>query len=110
MGSLALDFLVGLPNHKDGFDSVLTYVLRLSRRAHFRKSKSIDAAMNFADAFFDDIFKHYGTSNSTVSDSDRKFCSVFWKRMMIGSRIRLKMSTIVYPQTDVASGIMNRMV
>ncbi len=51
-GSLASDFIVKLPKTKNGYDSITTYVDRLSRRVHFIPSKDSDTAIDVANAFF----------------------------------------------------------
>ena len=109
-GSLATDFIVSLPESKDGYDAVTTWVDRLTRRVHFVKSKTTDTAVDAADSFFENVFKHHGLPDNIVSDRDPKFRSEFWKRLMERSGIQLKMSTSRHPQTDGASEIMNRMV
>ena len=109
-GSLATDFIVKLPKTKNGFDSITTYVDRLSRRVHFIPSRESDSAVDVANTFFSNIFRHHGIPDSIVSDRDPKFTSKFWKRLMELCGVKLKMSSSRHPQTDGASEIMNRMV
>lgn len=109
-GSLASDFIVKLPKTKNGFDSITTYVDRLSRRVHFIPSKDSDTAVDVANAFFSNLFKLHGMPDSIVSDRDPKFTSKFWKRLMELCGVKLKMSSSRHPQTDGSSEIMNRMV
>ncbi len=109
-GSLASDFIVKLPKTKNGFDSITTYVDRLTRRVHFIPSKDSDTAVDVANAFFSHLFKHHGMPDSIVSDRDPKFTSKFWKRLMELCGVKLKMSSSRHPQTDGSSEIMNRMV
>ena len=109
-GSIATDFIVSLPKTKNGYDSITTWVDRLSRRVHFIPSKEEDTAVDSANSFFANIFKLHGIPDSIVSDRDPKFTSKFWKRLMELCGIKLKMSTSRHPQTDGLSEIMNRMV
>lgn len=109
-GSLATDFIVSLPKTKNGFDSITTWVDRLTRRVHFIPSKNNDSAVDVANAFFRNLFQHHGMPDNIVSDRDPKFKSKFWQRLMELCGIKLKMSTSRHPQTDGASEIMNRMV
>jgi len=109
-GSLATDFIVKLPKTKNGYDAITTWVDRLTRRVHFIKSRTTDSAVDVANSFFEEIFKHHGLPDNIVSDRDPKFTSEFWKRLMELSGIKLKMSTSRHPQTDGASEIMNRMI
>ena len=109
-GSLATDFIVSLPKTKNGFNSITTWVDRLSRRVHFIPSKEADTAVDVANAFYSNIFKLHGIPDNIVSDRDPKFTSKFWKRLMELCGIQLKMSTSRHPQTDGSSEIMNRMI
>lgn len=109
-GSIATDFIVALPKTKNGFDSITTWVDRLSRRVHFIPSKDSDTAVDVANSFFRNIFPYHGMPDSIVSDRDPKFKSKFWKRLMELMGVQRKMSTSRHPQTDGASEIMNRMV
>ena len=109
-GSVATDFIVKLPKTKNGYDSITTYVDRLSRRVHFIPCKEKDTAVDVANSFFSNLFKHHGFPDNIVSDRDPKFTSRFWKRLMELCGITLKMSSSSHPQTDGASEIMNRMV
>ena len=109
-GSLATDFIVHLPKTNDGFDAITTWVDRLTRRVHFIKCKTTDTAIDVAENFFSNIFKHHGLPDNIVSDRDSKFTSEFWKHLMKLCGIQLKMSSSRHPQTDGASEIMNGMV
>ena len=109
-GSISSDFIVKLPKTKNGFDCITTYVDRLSRRVHFVTSKETDTAVDVANSFFSNIFKHHGMPDSIVSDRDTKFTSKFWTSLMKLCGVKLKMSSSRHPQTDGSSEIMNRMV
>ncbi len=99
-------FIVKLPKTKNGYDSITTYVDRLSRRVHFIPSKDSDTAVDVANAFFSNLFKHHGMPDSIVSDRDPKFTSKFWQRLMELCGVKLKMSSSRHPQTDGSSEIM----
>ena len=109
-GSLATDFIVSLPVTKNGFDSITTWVDRLSRRVHFIPSKSTDSAVDVANLFFSNVFKHHGLPDNILSDRDPKFTSKFWARLMDLCGIHTKMSTSHHPQTDGISEVMNRLI
>ena len=76
-GSIASDFSVKLPKTKNGYDSITTYVDRLSLRVHFIPSKDSDTAVDVSNSFFSNLFKHHGMPDSIVSDRDPKFTSKF---------------------------------
>ena len=109
-GSLGTDFIVGLPNTKNGFDATTTWVDRLTRRVHFIPSHSTDTAVDVARSFFKNICSQHGIPENIVSDRDLKFVSKFWKRLMNLCDIQLKMSSSKHPLTDGASEVMRRMI
>ena len=109
-GLVATDFIVELHRTPAGFDAITNYVDRLSRRVHFAPSKTTDTAVEAADAFFSNVFKHHGLPDDIVSDRDAKFTSRFWNELMKLCGIRTNISTSYHPQTDGVSEIMNRMV
>ena len=109
-GSFATDFIVKLPVTKRRFDSITTWVDRLSRRVHFIPSHTSDTATDVANSFFTNIFKLHGLPDSIVSDRDPKCTSNFLKELMKLCGIRCQMSSSHHPQTDSVSEIMNRMV
>ena len=108
MGSIASDLIVKLSKTRNGFDSITTYVDRLSIRVHFIPSKDTDTVVDVADSFFSNSLKHNGIPDSIVSDKDPKFTSKFLKRLMELCAIKLKRSSSRHPQTD--GSLMNRMV
>lgn len=109
-GSLATDFIVKLPMTKRGFDSITTWVDRLSRRVHFLPGRTTDTAVDVANCFFSEIFKLHGLPDSIVSDRDPKFTSKFWGQLMKRCGVTSQMSSTHHPQTDGSSEIMNRML
>ena len=92
-GSVATDFIVSLPRTPAGFDAITTYVDRLSRRVHFTPSKTKDTAVDAAESFFVNVFKHHGLPDDIVSDRDAKFTSRFWRELMKLCGVRTNMST-----------------
>lgn len=109
-GSIATDFIVGLPPTKKGFDSITTYVDRFSKRVHFIPTSATASSKKVAQDFFDTIFKIHGLPDSIVSDRDPRFTANFWRELMSLCDIKTKMSTSHHPQTDGSSEITNRMI
>lgn len=106
-GSLSMYFLVGLPKRRNLFHAFTIWVDRLSKRVHVLKSKRADTAVDVADSFFKNIFKHQVFPDSIASDCDLNFRSMFWRRLLERSGVQLKISMSQHPQTNGASEILN---
>lgn len=109
-GSISMDFIQGLPPTKNGFDTILTFVDRFSKRPHFIPCKSTTTAPEVPRLFYDQIFRYHGLPDSIVSDRDPLFTSKFWKELLKILKVQLKMGTANHPQTDGQTEVMNRIV
>ena len=106
--SVSMDFIVGLPETRRGYNSITTFVDRLTKRAHFTASKVTDTAKDVALLFLKEIVANHGVPVSIVSDRDPKFTSEFWNEFTKLLGIKLKMSSAMHPQTDGQTERMNR--
>ena len=77
MGSVANDFIVSLPKTENGYDAIITYVERLSRRAHFTPNRTTDDGLTCAGTIFKNFFRYHGLPDSIFSYRDPKFTCKF---------------------------------
>ena len=105
---ITMDFILGLPKTKSGYDSILTVVDKLSKRAHFLKTRSTADARDTAHLFINEIFKLHGLPKAIISDRDSKFTSKFWQSIFQRLGTRLQLSTANHPQTDGQTERLNR--
>lgn len=91
---------VALARTKDGFDTITTWVDRLTRRTHSSPSCTTDTAVDVSNAFSERIFSQHGLSDNVVSDRDPRFVSKFWKHLLSHCPVKLKSSTSKRSQTD----------
>ena len=89
-----------LPEMKTGFNLIIVFVDRLTKRAHFIPGKPTDTAEDFAKVFLREIYRLHGIPDSIVSDRDSKFISKFWKAFTKLLGTELNMSTAHHPETD----------
>ncbi|XP_050238193.1 uncharacterized protein LOC126687680 [Mercurialis annua] len=97
---IAMDFVVGLPRTRQGYDSIWVIVDRLTKSAHFLPIKVSYQASKLAQLYIDRIVSLHGVPVSIVSDRGSVFTSRFWKAMQESLGTRLDFSTAFHPQTD----------
>jgi Chromo (CHRromatin Organisation MOdifier) domain/Integrase core domain len=105
---VTMDFIVQLPVTRKGFDSIVVFVDRLTKRAIFCPTNTTITAPEVAKIFFNNVFHHHGLPKVIVSDRDAKFTSHFWKTLFKQLGTKLSMSTAFHPQTDGQTERMNR--
>ncbi|XP_058761197.1 uncharacterized protein LOC131634544 [Vicia villosa] len=98
--SISMDFIVGLPRTRGGYDSIWVIVDRLTKSAHFLPVKTTHKVIHLARLFIAEIVRLHGVPSSIVSDRDPKFTSRFWKMFHKELGTRLDMSTSNHPQSD----------
>lgn len=102
-GIIATDFIAKLPMTKSRFDSICTWVDRLSRRVRFVSCRETDQAPDIARVFFKHIFPHHALPDSLLSDRDPQFVSAFWRALMDLCGVHSRTSTAKHTQMDVFS-------
>ena len=95
-----MDFVVGLPKARRGFDSVLVVVDRMTKSAHFLPVKTTYGAEEYAKLYIHELVRLHGIPLSIISDHGAQFTSHFWKSFQRGLGTKVKLSTAFHPQTD----------
>ena len=97
--SISMDMIVKLPKSK-GFDSILVVVCRLTKQAHFIPCNESMSALDLADLYITNIFKHHGLPDDIISDRGPIFRSNFWQSFLEKLKVKPKLSSAFHPQTD----------
>ena len=97
---MGIDFITKLPVSTRGNDTIVTFIDRLTKRAHWYAIREAITAEEFADLFVSEHVRLHGLPASIVSDRDARFTSDFWRKLSEVWKVKLKMSTAFHPQTD----------
>ena len=97
---LGMDFIMGLPRTRSGYDSIWVVVDRLTKVAHFIPVKTTYTSAKLAKIYMTRIICLHGVPRSIVSDRGIQFTSKFWNQLHETLGTRLEFSTAFHPQTD----------
>jgi hypothetical protein len=75
---IGMDFIVGLPRTRDGYDSIWVIVDRLTKVAHFIPVKATYTGARLAELYISQIVCLHGVPKKIVSDRGTQFTSRFW--------------------------------
>ena len=97
---ITMNFIIQLPVTRKGYDAIVVFVDRLTKRAIFCSTNISITAPEVAKIFFNNIFQNHKLPKVIISDRDTKFTSNFWKTLFKQLGTKLSMSTAFHLQTD----------
>jgi hypothetical protein len=95
-----MDFIVGLPRTRAGYDSIWVVVDRLTKSAHFIPVKTNYSSAVLAELYMSRIVCLHGVPKKIVSDRGTQFTSHFWQQLHEALGTHLNFSSAYHPQTD----------
>ena len=95
-----MDFVVGLPHSKDGYDSIWVIVDRLTKSAHFFPVKTTYSVAKLAKLYVKYFVCLHGVSVSIVSNRGSVFTSHLWQKLQEAMGTKLDFSTAFHPQIE----------
>ena len=104
-----MDFIAGLPESK-GFNTILVIVDHFSKMIKLVPCKDLCTSPDLVDLLISSVWKHYGLSDSIISDRGPQFVSRFITMLYRKLKIKLKSSTAFHPQTDGQTERVNQFV
>lgn len=97
-----------MPEDNKGFNMVVVFIDRLSKKAITIPCRKTVNAKNLAEMYFIHCFRHLGVPESVVSDRGAQFISYFWTSLCKLLQVDRKLSTAYHPETDGQTEIMNQ--
>jgi hypothetical protein len=95
-----MDFIVGLPRTRTGYDSIWVVVDCLTKAAHFIPVKTTYNSAVLAKLYMARIVCLHGVPKKIVSDRGTQFTSHFLQQLHEALGMHLKFSSAYHPQTD----------
>jgi hypothetical protein len=95
-----MDFIVGLPRTRDGYDSIWVIVDRLTKVAQFIPVKTTYSGAQLAELYMSRIVCLHGVPKKIVSDRGTQSTSCFWKRLDESMDTKLNFSSAYHLQTN----------
>ena len=93
------DFITKLPLAQ-GYGSILVVVDRLTKIVYFIPTTERTLAKRLVRLFRDNVQKFHGLPKSIISDRELQFVAELMRELNKMLRIKSKMSTVFYPQTN----------
>ena len=78
----------------------MVFIDKLTKMVHFDACKKEFTAMEYAQVFFDNVFRLHGLPEVIISDRDPCFIGKFWCAMFDLLGTNLRFSTTFHPQID----------
>ena len=97
---ITMDFVVGLPRTRAGFNVIWVIVDRLTKSAHFLPVRTKFSLDRLAELYINEIVRLHGVPVTIVSDRDPRFTSRFWPKLQNALGATLHFSIAFHPQTD----------
>ncbi|WVZ89117.1 hypothetical protein U9M48_035569, partial [Paspalum notatum var. saurae] len=95
-----MDFIVGLPRTRKGYDSIWVVIDRFTKSAHFLPVKTTYQAKQNAELYISRIVSLHGVPQTITSDRGSLFVSRFWEQLQTTLGTNLIRSSTYHPQTS----------
>jgi hypothetical protein len=86
---VALDIVSGFPTTKTGFDAIVVFTDRLTKRVYIEPCTKTASARDLALIFFRTVFRNQGMPRVLLSDNGPQFTSAFWTPIIRSLMARL---------------------
>jgi IS30 family transposase len=97
---IGMDFIVGLPGTRAGYDSIWVVVDCLTKTTHFIPVKTTYNSIVMAELYMSWIVCLHGIPKKIIWDRGTQFTSHFWQQLHEALGTHLKFGSAYHPQTD----------
>jgi hypothetical protein len=97
---IGMDFIVGLPRSRPGYDSIWVIVDHLTKVAHFILVKTTYPGAKLVELYMSRIVCLHRVLKKIVLDRGSQFKTKYWEKLHKSMDTRLNFSSAYHPQTD----------
>ena len=96
--------------NKKGFDNIFIVVDHFEKRAFLLSYQKTVTAAQVAQLYYEYIWRIYRTPETTTSDWDSQFISVFTEELCKLVEVKQKLLTAYHSQTDRSTEVLNQYI
>jgi hypothetical protein len=97
---ISVDLLSGFPTTKNGYDCIVAFTDRLTKRAYISPCHKSSSAKDLATIFMQTVFRHQGMPRVILSDNGPQFVSEFWKQLFLLLETSIRLTSSYHPQSN----------
>ena len=97
---LSIDFIVALPMTGAEHNCLMTVTDKFSKFVQLLPGKETYTAKDWAERYFDTVYRNWGIPHKIISDRDPKFTSEFWQALFGKCGVKLALTTAYHPSAD----------
>ena len=105
---MALDIVSGFPATKTGFDAIVVFTDRLTKRVYIEPCTKTASARDLALIFFRTVFRSQGMPRVLLSDNGPQFTSAFWSEFFSLLQTDIRLTSSYHPQSNGQTERFNR--
>ena len=105
---VALDIVSGFPTTKTGFDAIVVFTDRLTKRVYIEPCTKTASARDLALIFFRTVFRSQGMPRVLLSDNGPQFTSAFWTEFFSLLQTDIRLTSSYHPQSNGQTERFNR--
>jgi len=105
---VALDIVSGFPTTKTGFDVIVVFTDRLTKRVYIEPCTKTASARDLALIFFRTVFRSQGMPRVLLSDNGPQFTSEFWTEFFSLLQTDIRLTSSYHPQSNGQTDRFNR--
>ena len=95
-----MDFIIRLLESATGNNYIWSITDKFLKFVQFLPGKETFSAVDWANQYFDYVYRTWGILQTIILDKDPKFTSIFWKALFKKAKVYLGMTLAYYPSVD----------